>query len=48
VINGRDLQSLGEMFQVVQNANAKPERTMAEQKDLEKPHAQDHREIKTH
>jgi hypothetical protein len=28
------------------NANAKPVRTMAEQKDLEKLHAQDQREIK--
>ena len=32
--------------QVTQNANAKPVRTMAEQKDLEKLHAQDQREIK--
>ena len=32
--------------QVAQNANAKPVRTMAEQKDLEKLHAQDQREIK--
>jgi transposase len=32
--------------QVAQNANAKPVRSMAEQKDLEKLHAQDQREIK--
>ena len=32
--------------QVAQNANAKPVRTMAEQKDLENLHAQDQREIK--
>jgi transposase-like protein len=32
--------------QAAQNANAKPVRTMAEQKELEKLHAQDQREIK--
>ena len=32
--------------QIAQNANAKPVRSMAEQKDLEKLHAQDQREIK--
>ena len=32
--------------QAAQNANAKPERTRAEQKELEKLHAQDQREIK--
>ena len=32
--------------QVAQNANAKPVRTMAEQKEFEKLHAQDQREIK--
>jgi len=32
--------------QVARNANAKPVRSMAEQKDLEKLHAQDQREIK--
>lgn len=32
--------------QLAQNANAKPVRSMAEQKDLEKLHAQDQREIK--
>jgi septin family protein len=32
--------------QAAHNANAKPVRTMAEQKELEKLHAQDQREIK--
>ena len=44
----RDLypEQVSHWRQVAQNANAKPVRTMAEQKDLEKLHAQDQREIK--